>query len=73
MSDHVYRLIELAGSSPDSIEDAVANAIAAADSALGTLRWFQVMETRGHIEQGRVAHYQVVVKIGYTVQGAISV
>ncbi len=65
MSDHVYKLLELAGSSPTSIEDAVQNAISRAGETLHNLDWFQVMETRGHILDGKVAHYQVVLKVGF--------
>ena len=60
MQDHVYKMIELAGSSETSIEDAVQNAVTRAAKTLHDLRWFQVVETRGHIEGGRVVHYQVV-------------
>ena len=67
MTDNVYRMIELAGSSPDSIDDAIRTAIARASKTLKHLRWFQVLETRGHIEDGKVAHYQVVLKVGFTI------
>ena len=68
MQDHVYKMIELAGSSESSIEDAVQNAVARAAKTLHDLRWFEVVETGGHIENGRVAHYQVVIKVGFTVE-----
>jgi flavin-binding protein dodecin len=68
MQDHVYKMIELAGSSATSIEDAIQNAITRAAKTLHDLRWFEVVETRGHIENGRVVHYQVVVKVGFTVE-----
>jgi hypothetical protein len=68
MQDHVYKMIELAGSSATSIEDAIQNAITRAAKTLHDLRWFQVVETRGHIENGRVVHYQVVVKVGFTIE-----
>jgi hypothetical protein len=67
MQDHVYKMIELAGSSETSIEDAIQNAITRAAKTLHGLRWFEVVETRGHIENGRVMHYQVVVKVGFTI------
>lgn len=70
MSDNVYRIIELAGSSTESIEDAIQMAVGRASKTLKHIRWFQVMETRGHIDQGRVAHYQVVIKVGFTIEGA---
>jgi len=66
MSDHVYKKIELTGSSTESMEDAVRNAVNRASQTLDNLRWFEVVETRGHIENGQVAHWQVNVKIGFT-------
>lgn len=68
MNDHVYRIIELAGSSPTSFEDAIAGAIAEAAQTLRHLRWFEVSDMRGHIENGRVAHYQVVLRLGFTLE-----
>jgi flavin-binding protein dodecin len=67
MDDHIYKIIELTGSSADSIEAAIQKAIGKASKSLHNLRWFQVMETRGHIENDRVAHYQVTLKVGFTV------
>jgi dodecin len=67
MDDHIYKIIELTGSSADSIEAAIQNAIGKASKSLHNLRWFQVMETRGNIENNRVAHYQVTLKVGFTV------
>ena len=67
MSDHVYKKVELVGSSADSIEAAIENAIATASSSLTNLDWFEVTETRGHIENGKVAHYQVVLKVGFRI------
>jgi dodecin len=66
MSEHTYRMIELVGSSHTSIEEAVRNAIARAEVDEKSLRWFEVTETRGHIENGKVAHWQVRVRIGAT-------
>ncbi len=66
MSDNVYKVIEIVGSSTTGIEDAVEKAIARASSTLRDIRWFEVKETRGHVENGRVAHYQVTLKIGFT-------
>ncbi len=68
MDDHIYKIIELAGSAPDSIENAIQNAISRASQSLHDLRWFEVVETRGHIEGGKVAHYQVVVKVGFSLE-----
>jgi flavin-binding protein dodecin len=66
MSDHVYKKIELVGSSPTSIEDAVANAIARAGQTVRNMRWFEVTETRGHIDEGKIGHWQVTVVVGFT-------
>lgn len=66
MSDHVYKKIEVTGSSTVSSDDAIARAIAKAGQSLHNLRWFEVIETRGHIEDGKIAHWQVTVKIGFT-------
>ena len=67
MKDPVYKLIELTGTSTTSIEDAVEKAIKRADKTIKNLRWFQVTETRGNIEKGRIHHWQVTVKVGFTV------
>ncbi|MGS1072617.1 dodecin [Burkholderia glumae] len=64
MSDHVYKHIELTGSSQSSSDDAIRVAIAKAAKTLHNLEWFQVLETRGHIEDGKVAHWQVTLKVG---------
>lgn len=66
MSEHTYKMIELVGSSHTGIEAAVQNAIAKAEISESKMRWFEVMETRGHIENGQIAHWQVRVKIGVT-------
>ena len=66
MSNHVYKTIELTGSSPKGIEEAVRNALAKAGKTLHNLRWFQVTDTRGEIEDGKVAHWQVTMKVGFT-------
>jgi flavin-binding protein dodecin len=66
MSEHVYKMLELTGSSPTSIEDAVKNAIAKAAKTVRRMQWFQIMETRGHIEDNAVSHWQVTVKVGFT-------
>ncbi|PVE21584.1 dodecin flavoprotein [Microvirga sp. KLBC 81] len=68
MSDHVYKLVELVGSSTDSIEDAIQTAIKRADQTLRNLRWFEVVQTRGHVENGEVRYYQVVLKAGFTLE-----
>jgi Uncharacterized conserved protein len=66
MSDHVYKIVELVGSSPTSIEDAISGAIARASSTIDNIRWFEVTDTRGHVEGGKVSHYQVTIKVGFT-------
>jgi len=66
MSEHVYKQIELTGSSKTSIEDAVRNALGRASKTLRNVRWFEVTETRGYVEEGEVAYWQVTVKIGFT-------
>ena len=68
MSDHVYKLVELVGSSQQSFEDAVQNAVAKAGKSIRNMRWFQVLETRGQIDQGKIAYWQVTVKVGFTVE-----
>ncbi|MCG8450733.1 MAG: dodecin family protein [Pirellulales bacterium] len=68
MSDHVYKKVELVGSSTSSIEDAIQNAIATASKTLKHLEWFEVTETRGHIADGKVAHFQVVLKAGFRIE-----
>jgi flavin-binding protein dodecin len=69
MKDHVYKLIELTGTSTTSIEDAVARAIQRANKTIENLCWFQVVETRGDINKGKVEHWQVTIKVGFTVEG----
>jgi flavin-binding protein dodecin len=65
MSDHVYSVSEIYGSSSNSIEDAIGNAVSTAAQTLKNLDWFEVTEVRGHIENGTVAHYQVGLKLGF--------
>jgi len=66
VSDHVYKLVELTGTSTTGIEDAVNAAIAKATKTLRNLRWFEVVETRGDVKDGKVNHWQVTVKVGFT-------
>jgi flavin-binding protein dodecin len=66
MTNHVYKTIEITGSSPKGMEDAIANAIAKAAKSLHNLRWFQVTETRGEVAGDAVAHWQVTMKVGFT-------
>jgi flavin-binding protein dodecin len=66
MREHVYKITELTGSSKSTIEDAVQNAIAKASRTIHNLQWFEVTETRGHVVDGKVGHWQVTIKIGFT-------
>jgi flavin-binding protein dodecin len=66
MSDHVYKVVELVGTSATGIEDAIETAIARAAKTLHRIRWFEVVSTRGHVEDGKVAHYQVTLRVGFT-------
>jgi len=68
MSSNTYKLVELVGSSPNSSDDAVRNALAKAAVTIKNMDWFQVVETRGHIENGKVAHFQVTLKIGFRIE-----
>ncbi|MDD5201033.1 MAG: dodecin family protein [Terrimicrobiaceae bacterium] len=67
--DHIYKKIELVGTAPESIEKAVENALARAAKTIRHLRWFEVVETRGHVEDGKIAHWQVTIKAGFTLDG----
>jgi len=66
MSEHIYKIITLVGSSPEGSDAAVKNALARAGQTIRNMRWFCVKETRGHVENGQVAHWQVTVEIGFT-------
>ena len=68
MSDNIYKIIEIVGSSTSSIEDAIEKAIARAATTVHDIGWFEVKETRGHVVEGRVAHYQVTLRIGFTLR-----
>lgn len=70
MQDHVYKIIELVGSSEKSIEDAINIAISRAGETVRHLRWFEVVQTRGQIENGKVHYYQVMLKVGFTMEDA---
>ncbi|HEX5322007.1 MAG TPA: dodecin [Stellaceae bacterium] len=69
MDEHIYRVIQIVGSSEKSIDDAIHMAIARASKTLRELRWFEVTETRGHIAKGKVDHFQVTLKVGFTLDG----
>ncbi len=64
MSDHTYKIIELVGSSAKSSDEAINNAIERANKTLRNMDWFEVVETRGHLQDGKVAHFQVKIKVG---------
>ena len=68
MNDHVYKIIELVGSSTQSSDDAIRNAIARAAETLRNLDWYEVVESRGHVQDGKIAHFQVKVKIGFRLE-----
>ena len=68
MPDHVYRIIEIAGSSEDSIDDAIQNAVGRASRTLRQVGWFEVAQIRGDVADGKVAHFQVVLKVGFTLE-----
>lgn len=66
--DHVYKILELVGSSDKSIEAAVENAVSRASKTVREMKWFEVVQTRGHIEDGKVRHYQVTLRVGFTLE-----
>jgi dodecin len=66
--DHVYKILDLVGSSEDSIEGAIQNAIARASKTIREIKWFEVVQTRGHVENGSVRHYQVTLRVGFTLE-----
>ena len=68
MPNTVYKVVEIVGTSPDSISKAIDNAISKASSSLRHLGWFEVIETRGNIENGKVGQYQVTLKVGFTLE-----
>ena len=70
MDDHIYRVIEIVGTSQKSIDDAIKTALDRANSTLRNLRWFEVARTSGHIENGKVQHFQVTLKVGFTMEEA---
>jgi len=67
--DHVYKILELVGSSEKGIEDAIQNAISRASKTIREMKWFEVVQMRGHVEGGTVRHYQVVLRVGFTLEG----
>ncbi len=69
MDQHVYKIVEIVGSSETSIEDAIQTGIARAAKSLRHIGWFEVIQTRGHVQDGRVEHFQVTMKVGFTLEG----
>lgn len=70
MNDHVYRIIEVVGTSKKSSDDAIRAAVERASATVRGIRWFEVIETRGHVEDGAIRHFQVTLKLGFTLDGA---
>jgi dodecin len=70
MDDHIYRVIEIVGTSKTGVDDAIKSALARANSTLRNLRWFEVARTSGHIDNGKVEHFQVTLKVGFTMEEA---
>ena len=70
MDEHIYRVIEIVGSSQTTVEDAIKAAVDRANATIRNLRWFEVVRTSGQIENGKVKHYQVTLKVGFTMEGA---
>jgi flavin-binding protein dodecin len=68
MAEHVYKKIEIVGSSPNGREEAVHNALSRASKTIRNMRWFEVTETRGYIDDGKIEHWQVTLKIGFTLE-----
>lgn len=68
MSSHTYKVVEIVGSSPNGTDDAIRNAIAEAGKTLRHLDWFEVIQTRGHLADGKVGHFQVVLKVGFRIE-----
>jgi len=68
MSSHTYKVVEIVGSSPNGTDDAIRNAIAEAGKTLRHLDWFEVVQTRGHLADGKVGHFQVVLKVGFRIE-----
>ena len=69
MTDHVYKHIQLTGSSSTGTDDAIRNAIARAGETMRNVQWFKVLETRGHVVDGKIAHFQVTIDVGFTLEG----
>ena len=66
MAEHVYKLVDLVGTSKESVTDAIQNAITRASATIRNIRWFEVVQVRGDVADGKVGHYQVTLKVGFT-------
>ena len=69
MTNHVYKTVELTGSSPNGVQHAVETAVARATDTIRNIRWFEVTQVRGQVEAGKIAHWQVTMKLGFTLEG----
>lgn len=69
MTAHTYKIIELVGSSPNGTDEAIRNAIAKATQTVKHMDWYEVIESRGHIVNGQIQHYQVTIKVGFRIEG----
>ena len=69
MAEHVYKLVDLVGTSKESVTDAIQNAISRASSTIRNIRWFEVVQVRGDVSAGKFGHYQVTLKVGFTLEG----
>jgi dodecin len=70
VTDHIYKIVELVGTSPESVTDAIQSAITRASATIRNIRWFEVIQVRGDVSDGKVAHYQVTLKVGFTLDKA---
>lgn len=67
MDNHVYKVIEMVGTSPEGIDAAIRNALARAEESVRHIRWFEVVQVRGHVEDGKIGHYQATLKLGFKI------
>ena len=69
MDQHIYKIVEIVGSSETSIQDAIQTGITRAAKSVRHIGWFEVLQTRGHVQDGRIDHFQVTMKVGFTLEG----
>jgi dodecin len=72
MTAHVYKLVDLVGTSPESVTDAIQTAIARASATIRNIRWFEVVQVRGDVADGKVGHYQVTLRVGFTLEAEVA-